>query len=255
MTKNLGRQIIVILAVAATITINALADILPINGLGTGQISDQFKVFFVPAGYVFSIWGIIYLGLIAFAVFQALKSQAENTRLKSIAGLFLLSSLANCAWIFLWHYQLFGWTLVAMAALLVCLILIYTRLGIGQSEVSRGETWAVRIPFSIYLGWITVATIANVSDVLSFWHWGAWGISGQVWAVVMLIVAVLVGAVMMITRRDAAYLAVLVWAFIGIALKFPTEPLVSIAAWCSAGLAAILFIVALWPRKLKNKLI
>jgi hypothetical protein len=245
MNKNIGRQIMVIAAVVVTITINALADILPINGLGTGQISDNFKVFFVPSGYVFSIWGIIYIGFIAYAIYQTLRSQQENPRLKSIAGLFVLSSVANCVWIFLWHYEVFGWTLVAMGVLLISLILIYLRLGIGKTSVSRAETWSVRVPFSIYLGWITVATIANVTDVLNFWHWGGWGVAGQTWAAIMLGVAVLVAAAMTITRRDVAYLAVLVWAFIGIALKFPTEAIVATAAWIATGLTAVLLLLTL----------
>jgi hypothetical protein len=253
MTKNIGRQIMVIAAVAVTIIINALSETLPINGLGTGQISDNFKVFFVPSGYVFSIWGVIYLGFVAYAIYQALRSQRENPRLKSIAGLFVLSSLANCAWIFLWHYEVFGWTLVAMFTLLISLILIYLRLGIGKTQVSRAETWTVRVLFSIYLGWITVATIANVTDVLAYWHWGGWGIAPQSWAAIMLGVAVLVAAAMTFTRRDVAYLVVLVWAFVGIAVKFPTEAVVSTASWIATGLTAVFLLLAvamkITPRK------
>ncbi|MHC1739596.1 MAG: tryptophan-rich sensory protein [Anaerolineaceae bacterium] len=245
MNKNLLRQLLVILAVIATITINALADILPINGLGTGQISDTFKVFFVPAGYVFSIWGVIYLGFIAYAVYQALPSQRENPRLKSISNLFLLSSLANCAWIFLWHYQLFVWTLVAMFTLLVSLILIYVRLGIGRQAVSRAETWLAHVPFSIYLGWITVATIANVTSVLDFVKWNGFGIAPQIWAAIMLAVGVLVAGLMAVTRRDLAYLLVLVWAFIGIALKFPAVPVVAYSAWIASAAVGLFFVALL----------
>jgi hypothetical protein len=245
MKKDFLRQIFVVLAVVATLVVNTLADALPINGLGTGQISDKFKVFFVPAGYVFAIWGLIYLGLIAYAVYQALPSQRENPRLRSTAGAFIFSSVMNCAWIFLWHYELFGLTLLAMASLLVSLILIYVRLGIGRSSVSNGEKWAVRLPFSIYLGWITVATIANVTDVLDYVKWGGWGIAPQVWAVIMLAVAVIIAALMAFTRRDAGYLAVLVWAFIGIAVKFAGVMLVATSAWAAAGLVAALFVYSL----------
>jgi hypothetical protein len=245
MNKNILRQILVILAVAVTITINALADILPINGLGTGEISNSFKVFFVPAGYVFSIWGVIYLGFIAYAVYQALPAQRENPRLKAIAGLFVLSCVANCAWIFLWHYLLFGWTLVAMFALLASLILIYLRLGIGKEAVSRAETWSVRVPFSVYLGWVTVAAIANVTSVLDYFKWSGWGIAPQMWAVIMLAVAVVVAGLMALTRRDLAYLLVLVWAFAGIAVKFPSVPLVANAAWAATSAVAIFFLLVL----------
>lgn len=231
MVKGIIRQISVVVAVIATITINTLADVLPINSLGTGEISDSFKVFFVPSGYVFSIWGLIYLGLIAFAVYQALPAQKMNSRLDGISGWFLLSSLANCAWIFLWHYQLFVSTLFAMLVLLGSLIAIYVKLDIGKSSVSRAEKWWVRVPFSIYLGWVSVATVANVSDVLYYLGWAGGPLAPQVWVAIMLAVATLLGALMAFTRTDSAYLLVLVWAFIGIALKFPTEPIVSTAAW------------------------
>lgn len=249
MKKGLLRQILILCAVALTLIINTLADALPINGLGTGEISDSFKVFFVPAGYVFSIWGLIYLGLIAFAIFQALPAQRENEHLQKISGWFLLASAANCVWIFLWHYQLFALTLVAMILLLVSLIVIYTRLETGRSRVSATENWLVRVPFSIYLGWITVATVANVSDVLYSAGWQGWGIAPQIWAAVMLAVATVLAALMAITRRDVAYLLVLVWAFVGIGLKFPAEPVVSTAAWCAVALVGALAVLVLFLRK------
>ena len=255
MKNNRVNQILVIFAAAATITINALADILPINGLGTGQISDAFQVYFVPSGYVFSIWGLIYLGLAAYVIFQALASQRENPRLQSITGWFLLSSLANCAWIFLWHYQLFALTLAAMIVLLVSLIMIYLKLEIGRQIVSKAETWLVRVPFSIYLGWITVATIANVTDVLDYFKWNGWGIAPQSWAVIMLAVAAVVGGLITFTRKDTAYLLVLVWAFVGIAVKFPAQPLVYTAAWTASvvvGLLAVITVITKTIQKAKG---
>ena len=105
--KDTLRQISVVLTILATIVVNALANALPINGQNTGQISDRFHVYFVPAGYVFSIWGLIYLGLIAFAIFQALPSQRENPRLRKVGWWIALGGLANIAWIFLWHYEQF----------------------------------------------------------------------------------------------------------------------------------------------------
>ena len=123
--KDLYRQIAVITTIIATITINVLANALPINGLNTGEISNRFDVYFVPAGYVFSIWGVIYLGLIAFAIFQALPSQRENSRLQATGWWIALGGLANMAWIFLWHYEQFPLTLIAMLVLLASLIVTY----------------------------------------------------------------------------------------------------------------------------------
>ena len=137
MKRDLLRQIVTIIGVVATILVNALANALPINGQQTGEVSDQFPVYFVPAGYVFSIWGLIYLGLIAFAIFQALPSQRENSRLRSIGGLFAVASLANIAWIFAWHYERFPLSMLFMLILLGSLIGIYLRLGTGRTRVDH----------------------------------------------------------------------------------------------------------------------
>ncbi len=238
MKRDTLRQIITVIAVLATIVVNALANILPFNGQQTGAISDRFAIYFVPAGYVFSIWGLIYLGLIAYAVFQALPAQRENPRLRSIGGLFVLASVANIVWIFLWHYEVFPATLAVMLVLLGSLIAIYLRLGTGRTQVSRAETWMVRVPFSVYLGWITVATVANATQLLYFLGWNGGAIGPEIWTVIMLAVAVVLAWLMAITRCDVAYLLVLVWAFIGIATKHAGTPVVSDAAWTATVLVA-----------------
>ena len=241
--KNTFRQATVVLSVLATLVINILADALPINGLGTGQISDRFQVYFVPAGYVFAIWGLIYIGLIAYAVFQALPAQKTNPRLQASGWWIALGGLANMAWIFLWHYEQFVGTLGAMLILLATLIAVYVQLGIGRSKVSTAETWCVRLPFSIYLGWISVATIANVSDVLDYVKWNQWGFSDGTWMIGILAVVVLLAGWMSFTRRDAAYIAVILWALAGIGVKFPHNGIVTTAIWIAfvlvvAGLGA-----------------
>jgi len=248
MNKDILRQIVVAVAVVVTIVINILANALPFNNVGTGVISDWFEVYFVPAGYVFAIWGLIYVGLISFAIYQALPAQRENPRLRRIGYIFVLSSAANIAWLFFWHYlwqkPLFPLTLVDMLILLGTLIAIYLRLGTGRSEAPLGERLAVRLPFSIYLGWITVATIANVTDLLYHWGWRPDAVPGQVWAVVVLAAAVAIAALMSYFRGDVAYLAVLVWAFVGIALnplpRFDGAMIVKTGAWVAAGLVAVL---------------
>ncbi len=242
MNRDLLRQIATLIGVVATIVVNGLANTLPLNGQGTGQISDRFNIYFVPAGYVFSIWGLIYLGLVAFAIFQALPAQRENPQLRGIGGLFALASAANIAWIFLWHYEVFTLTVPVMLVLLVSLIAIYLRLRSGRAAVTSAEAWALRVPFSIYLGWITVATIANVTQLLYYLGWNGWGIAPAVWTVIMLAAAVVVAALMALTRRDVAYLAVLVWALIGIALKHAATPTVSLAAWAATAVIALLLI-------------
>jgi hypothetical protein len=242
MNKGTVRQLLVISSVVATIVVNGLANALPINGLTTGEISDSFDVFFVPAGYVFSIWGVIYLGLVAYAAFQALPAQAHNHDLTRIGYPFVLSSLANIAWILLWHYEIFPLTVLVMLLLLACLVAIYLTLDIGRKQVSSGMRWLVHLPFSIYLGWITVATIANVTALLSYWNWSGWGISPEFWTVIILAIATVVGGLVSFTRGDIAYGAVLIWAFAGIAVKHSDTSAVATAAWAATAATAILLI-------------
>lgn len=242
-------QFWVILSIAATIIVNALANILPINGQNTGEISDRFSVFFVPAGYVFSIWGVIYLGLIAFAVFQALPAQQNNPRINAARGAVIFSGAANIAWIFLWHYEVFAGTLVAMGALLVSLIVIYLKLEIGRTAVSRAEHWSARVPFSIYLGWVSVATIANVSSVLNFYRWNGGPIAPEIWTIIMLATGVVLGVAMQLRHRDFAYGWVLVWAFAGIAIKHAATPTVSVSAWIAT---VLVFLLLVWGKFLRQ---
>ncbi len=248
MNKDTLRQVIVILAVIAVIAINILATTLPLNGLNTGEISDRFDIYFVPAGYVFSIWSLIYLGLIAYAIFQALPAQKENPRLRSIGYIFVFSCLANITWLFLWHYEVFLFTLVAMLALLLSLIAIYLRLDVGRAKVSAGEKWSVHIPFGIYLGWITVATIANATQLLYYLGWNGWGISPEIWAVIILAAGVIISAAMSLTRADIAYSLVLVWAYVGIAVRHANTPIVATSAWVGAGLILVILVVAMSSR-------
>jgi translocator protein len=246
--KNKFRQISVVLVILITITINILADVLPINHLNTGTISDTFHVYFVPAGYVFAIWGLIYIGLLAYAVFQALPTQRNNPRLQATSWWIVLGGFANSAWIFLWHYELFIGTLAAMLVLLASLIATYLGLGIGETKVSKSETWAVRIPFSVYLGWITVATVANATDVFSM-KWNVSGAVAQTWFLLILAAVLAISTLMSLTRRDVAYILVILWALVGIGYKFSTEPLI----WISSLVTALLVVLGLLYGLLKRK--
>ena len=241
-----------LVAVIATVVVNGLANALPLNGQGTGEISDRFQVYFVPAGYVFSIWGVIYLALIGFAIFQALPAQRENQRLQRIGTLFAASSVANIAWIFLWHYERFELTLVAMVTLLLSLIAIYLRLNIGRSRVPAAERWLVHLPFSIYLGWITVATVANVTSLLDFLGWGGWGIAPEVWGVIMLIAAGAIATAVSFTRGDVAYMLVILWAFAGIGVKQSETAVVAGTAWVMTALTVLVLVAGVLVHRRRN---
>ena len=231
------------LALLATIVVNGLANGLPLNGQGTGEISDRFHVYFVPAGYVFSIWGLIYLALLAFLIYQWLPQQRSNPLIPRIGWLFVISCIANIGWIFLWHYEFFPLTLLAMLVMLASLIAIYLSLDIGREQVSSGDSLFVHFPFSLYLGWITVATIANVTSVLDYIQWDRWGLSQETWMLIMLGVTALVALLMGWLRRDIVYLLVLVWALVGIAIKHAAVNVVATGAWVTAGFVGLLVIL------------
>jgi len=247
--KDTLRQIANLLTAIIALTVNILAVTLPLNGQDTGEISDRFQVYFVPAGYVFSIWGIIYLGWIAFLIYQFRASQKESPRLRRLGYLFVLSNLANAAWLFAWHYNTFGLSVLIMLTLLGLLIASYLRLDVNRVSVSNVERWSVDIPFSIYLGWITVATVANITDWLYLVEWSGFGIATQMWAIIMIIVASVLGFLIAFTRKDVAYLFVLVWSFVGIAVKQTAAPNVVTVAWIGAVLMFVLAVYSLITRK------
>jgi benzodiazapine receptor len=246
MRKDTVRQAVNVVLLLATIALNGLATALPLNGQTTGDISDRFDVYFVPAGYVFSIWGLIYLALTAFVIYQALASQRDNPRLRRIGYLFALSCAANVTWLFLWHYEIFPLTIVAMVVLLISLIAIYLRQGIGRTEAPTAEKLLVRVPFSIYLGWITVATIANASSLLDHLNWSGWGIRPEVWAVIMLLMATAVTSGVALTRGDVAFALVIAWALAGIAVKHAETPIVSTTAWIVTVMVALVMAMGAW---------
>lgn len=248
MSNDTIRQVANLASVILALAINILASALPLNGQNTGEISDRFQVYFVPAGYVFAIWGVIYMGWIAFSTFQVLPSQKANPRLRRLGYLFAVSNIFNAAWLFCWHYNRFGLSVLVMLGLLGLLIASYLRLNVNRSQVTPAEYWSVDILFSVYLGWITVAAVANITDWLYLVEWKGFGIPAPIWAVIMLAIASLLGGVMALRRRDAGYLLVLVWAFIGIAVKQTPAPIVVFSAWIAAALMLGLAIFSLLRR-------
>jgi hypothetical protein len=234
---------LIIISLLLTLAVNFMANALPLNGITTAEISDRYPVLFVPAGYVFSIWGLIYLALLAFTIYSVTPKGRADTRIDQVAWLVIVSNLFNAIWIFLWHYQQFPLTLIAMAGLLITLLAIYLKLRIGLEKRKIGDRLLVELPFSLYLGWITVATVANVSQVLyASMGWRGSPFSEPIWAVVMLVVAALLGVLMIFLRREVVYPLVLVWAFIGIWGKRAATPLV---AWSALVGAVVLGVLAL----------
>lgn len=234
------RQFVVILTTLFALGANMAANLVPINGRNTGQISDSFNVLFVPAGYVFSIWGVIYIGIAAYTFYQALPAQRANPRMRASGWLFALGSLANGAWIFAWHYGLYPLTLAIMLVLLGALIAAYLRLDIGRSPFEAREKWTVAVPISVYLGWITVATIANVTAVLGDLGYGGAPFGPLGWTLILLAAGTGIAAWMAFTRADIGYLLVLAWAFAGISVRWAELPVLNAAGYAAAVLVLVL---------------
>jgi hypothetical protein len=206
-----------IISLIITIFVNILAIALPLNGKTTQELSDAYPNLFVPAGYVFSIWSVIYTLLIVFVIYQTINRNRVFDSI--ISGLFILSNIFNSLWIFLWHYEQILFSLIVMFGILLTLIGIYWRLKIGLSEVEFREKLAVQVPFSVYLGWITVATVANTTVFLLSINWDGFGIGEEIWTGIVLFVATFIAVTLVITRNDVTYGIVPVWAFIGIVVK------------------------------------
>jgi hypothetical protein len=227
-----------VLGYVGVVAVNVLASALPLGGKTTAELSDAYPNLFVPAGYVFSIWGVIYLLLLAFTVYQASPLRRGEGFLSKIGYLFALSCAFNVSWIFLWHYEYVIPSLLPMFALLASLILIYTRLDVGRSSPSRGERLWVHLPFSVYLGWITVAPIANVVAALVSVGWDGFGLGEVAWTIVMIAVAVALTVVNTFTRGDVGYALVIIWALGGITVK--QMAIQAIVATAGLGIAVIL---------------
>jgi hypothetical protein len=205
-----------------TVVVNGLATSLPINNKTTGELSDQYPNLFVPAGLTFSIWGLIYILLAIFTIYSviiAIKKDATGSFINKIGLLFFLSCIANMAWIFAWHYEIVPLSLVIMLLLLGFLIAIYMRLGVGKKGPAKKEQYLVHLPFSVYLGWITIATIANVTALLVDVNWNRFGLSEQFWAVVVIVVGIAIALSVLLRRQDIYYCLVVDWALLGILIK------------------------------------
>jgi hypothetical protein len=225
-------SILNLLSFVSMVIVNYLAVTLPLNNKTTGVLSDQYPNLFVPVGLTFSIWGIIYLLLGIFIVYQlvyAFKKDTQNSSfLEKIGILFFVSCLANFTWIFAWHFEMVPLSLFIMLILLISLIVIYQKLNIGRSEASKSEKYLVHLPFSVYLGWITIATIANTTALLVNLNWNRLGLSEPFWTIVVIIIGLVISLMMLFYRKDIFYSLVVDWALLGILIKRLTVDIVRI---------------------------
>ena len=215
-------RIVTALTFVGMVAVNAMANILPINGVNTGQVSDSYANLFAPAGLTFAIWGLIYLLLAAYTLYQTGLFQDRQSPLAENLGnktgiAFSISSLANIAWIFAWHYDQIPLSMILMLIILACLA--YISLVLKAGPLTGRDRLFIRLPFGVYFGWITVATIANATTLLVYLGWNRFGLPEQIWSILILIIGALIGSATMIRNRDLAYGLVLLWAYAGILVK------------------------------------
>ena len=242
-----------IVAVIVTLAVNGLAGTTVLNGRTTAQVSDLYASPFTPAGYVFAIWGIIYVLLLVFVIYQVLPKQRNKPFQRQIGALFILSSVFNVVWLFLWQYDYIAVSVVVMFALLATLVAVYLRLGIGKSNATLTEKLSVHLPFSVYLGWITVASIANVAAALVSVGWDGFGFGAETWAIAAMGTALVVTLVVIAARRDITYSLVVVWALVGIAVKQNAYPNIVFTAEVAIAAIFIALAFSLLVSRLRHK--
>lgn len=192
------------------VVMNYLANALPINNKTTGALSAQYPNLFVPAGVTFSIWGVIYLMLGIFVVLQ-FRTQ-HKALITSIGWAFALSCLLNTLWIIVWHYEKLSLSVLVMLGLLA--VLVYINL-----QLRNQPPGLIKAAFGIYLGWICIAAIANITALLVHFNWTGWGISDQSWAMVMIIAGFIITALVVYGLRNPFVGLAVMWAFAGIVIN------------------------------------
>jgi len=210
-------KLLVLFSYLLMIVVNALANILPINNLTTGQVSDSFPNLFAPTGLTFSIWGLIYLFLGIYSGYQLFSKKIYSKLSNQINTLFIISSFVNSAWIFAWHYKIIWLTVLLMLTLLFILIKIADTL--NSENLNLKEKILYKIPFGVYFGWITVATIANITGFLVSMDWNGFGLPDTTWMIIVLFVGLGIAVWRMHKDSNLAYGLVPVWAYYGIWLK------------------------------------
>lgn len=208
-------QLLNLLGFLFMMAMNILANTLPLFGRNTGEISAMYPNLFVPAGFTFAIWGIIYILLLIFTLAQLRgitgRRQSSPEYLSTMGPWYFISGLANGVWILVWH------ALQPILSLLVMLVLLYALVQCWKALQASGVSkYSVRLPISVYLGWISVATIANATAVLVHYNWGAWGLAPELWAMILIVVSILAGMWFLVKWADVPYAIVIIWALYGI---------------------------------------
>lgn len=236
----------VLAATLAVLAVNALAAAGRINGLTPGEVAARHALPFTPAGWVFSIWGLIYAGLLAFTACQLAGPAARAARLRPVRIAYLVSCVANVSWLLLWHYEAM---LASLAVMVLLLASLATARGVLAAAPPTGgcEAWCVDRPFSLYLGWICVATLANLGVAVVHAGLLPAAVDAVTWSQALLGAALAIAAFGLLRLRDPLFLCAIAWAAVGIAHKAGQPPSLAVPAMAVAGLAGLGIITLLWP--------
>ncbi len=243
------RPVLTLAAVLGAIAINGYSNVNPPSGINVGEMSNTVfaDVLITPASWAFTIWGLIYVALIALGIYQFLPAQWNNKKLAPHSYFLVLASIAQCFWIYLFLDQQFVLALLAMVEIWALLLAFYLRINhrpwnAGQSQIRqraipRKERWLIHRPISLYFGWISIATVLNVALTLFSQGWGGWGLSPVLWTVLMMGVAAELGLLMLLRRQDGTFAMVVIWALFWIAIGNLNNLFIAVAGF---GLAAAL---------------
>ncbi|MBC7899645.1 MAG: tryptophan-rich sensory protein [Saprospiraceae bacterium] len=238
MTENASgtdkfRAVLVLAATIGMIAFNWLAAAGNVGGVTPEAVSNRYPTLITPAGYAFAIWSLIYLGMAAFSIYQLIP--ANIFRFRSIRSLYITSCALNCAWIFFWHGDQIAICLAIITALLVTLLLIASKLRVNESV---GETWAAKVPFGIYAGWVTAATLVNFAVLLVYLNVQMSRGMATILAVALILFAALMGVLIRIKLANYVYPLAIAWALTAIAVKQSGQTSIVVAA--AAGVIACL---------------
>jgi benzodiazapine receptor len=244
-------HVISLIAFVAMIVVNALANVLPINGMDTKEVSDLYPSLFTPAGITFSIWSVIYLFLLCFLVISWIRK--SDPVINELLPWFSVSCVLNTSWILAWHYLQPAMSVVIMVALLVVLTKIFVQLH-REGFMRLTDRIFIQLPFTLYLAWICVATIANISALLVAIDWNGAFLDEEGWTVVMMVVAALLAVKITLSYREPFFALVVMWALLGIHLRWRDREHISIF-YASLMLITALVLVVLYSAGKKRNLV
>jgi hypothetical protein len=235
--SGIPRQIAVVLAALVNVGVNALAGAGVLFGTTTGSVSDTVETGVTPAGWAFSIWSVIFVGVLVFAAYQALP-RARGPRFDALATPFILANLLNALWQVPWLTRYFGLAAVVIVGILASLAWLYVRL--DRMGMSTTERWVLGVPTSLFLAWLCVATALNITIALAAAGWEG----SAIWPPLLVLVVAGIGTALLSRTGDVAFAAVLVWAFAAIYTANVPSPGAAPMLAAALGIGGLAFVVA-----------